>query len=191
MSSSQQVWLVRHGETEWSASGAHTGRTDVPLNERGRQRARALGALLRGREFAKVLTSPLQRARETCALAGFGDVAVVDPDLQEWDYGIYEGKKTADIRKTDPDWSIWTADTVGGESLADVAKRAQRVIDRVTQGSGDALLFAHGHICRILAACWLELPPVSARLFGLDTASISTLGYEREQRVIRLWNRVE
>jgi broad specificity phosphatase PhoE len=188
MSSSQKIWLVRHGETEWSASGAHTGRTDIPLNEVGRERARQLRDVFRGRTFSLVLTSPLRRATETCSLAGFDDQAVIDPDLQEWDYGIFEGRKTADIRKDCPEWTIWTANVDKGESLSEVGARADVVIQRVSATVGDAILFAHGHIFRILTARWLGLPPEAGRLFGMDTATLNILGYEREQRVIRLWN---
>jgi broad specificity phosphatase PhoE len=188
MSASQEIWLVRHGETEWSASGAHTGRTDIPLNEVGRERARQLRDVFRGRTFSLVLTSPLRRATETCSLAGFDDKAVIDPDLQEWDYGIFEGRKTTDIRKDCPGWTIWTATVDKGESLSEVGARADRVIERVSATVGDGVLFAHGHIFRILTARWLGLPPEAGRLFGMDTATLNILGYEREQRVIRLWN---
>jgi broad specificity phosphatase PhoE len=191
MSPSQQIWLVRHGETEWSVSGAHTGRTDIPLTDAGRDRARGVRRILSGHSFALVLTSPLQRARETCALAGYGDVALLEPDLQEWDYGIFEGRKTSEIRKEYGDWSIWTTIVQNGESLPQVASRAERVIRTATNQDGDALLFAHGHIFRILAARWLDLPPDAGRLFFLDTAAVCVLGYEREQRVIRVWNRVD
>lgn len=184
----QQIYLIRHGETEWSRTGRHTGRTDVPLNEEGRLRAERIGRELRDRTLT-VWTSPLQRARETCRLAGFADQAVVDDDLREWDYGIYEGRTTAEIRSETPSWSVWLSPIVNGESLAQVAERAQRVIDRVTAATqGDVGLFAHGHILRILAACWMGLPPITGRYLALDTASISTLGYERQTRVIRKWN---
>ena len=188
MSASKEIWLVRHGETEWSASGAHTGRTDIPLNEAGRERARQLRDVFHGRTFSLALTSPLSRATETCSLAGFDDQAVIEPDLQEWDYGIFEGRKTADIRKDCPGWTIWTATVDKGESLAEVGARADRVIERVSAAVGDVVLFAHGHIFRILTARWLGLPPDAGRLFGMDTATLNILGYEREQRVIRLWN---
>jgi probable phosphoglycerate mutase len=188
---SQEIWLIRHGETEWSASGAHTGRTDIPLNERGRERARQLCAVFRDRAFSLVLTSPLQRATETCSLAGLADRAIIDPDLQEWDYGIFEGRKTSDIRKEIPQWTIWTASVENGESLAEVGARAERVIERISKAAGDVVLFAHGHIFRILTARWIGLPPEGGRLFGMDTATVNILGYEREQRVIRLWNRGE
>jgi len=183
-----QLWLVRHGETEWSASGRHTGRTDLPLTPKGEDQAREVGRFLQGRHFDLVLTSPLQRARETCRLAGYGDRALVDSNLHEWDYGQYEGRTTADIQKERPRWSLWKDGVVGGESIAQVAARAQKVIDRVLGSSGDVLLFAHGHILRILSCCWLGLPPEDGRLFTLSTATVSTLGYEHETRVITRLN---
>lgn len=184
----QQVFLIRHGETEWSRTGRHTGRTDIPLNAEGRLRAQVLGRFLSGRELT-IWTSPLDRARETCRLAGFGDAARVDDDLREWDYGIYEGLTTLEIRQETPGWSVWLSPIVNGESLDQVAARARRVIDRVlAAGDGDAALFAHGHMLRILAACWIGLPPVTGRYLALDTATASVLGYERQTRVIRQWN---
>jgi broad specificity phosphatase PhoE len=182
------LWLVRHGETEWSRTGRHTGRTDVPLTDLGRRQARALGGHLAGRAFARVLTSPLERARETCRLAGYGPVAEVADDLREWDYGAYEGRTTPEVRAEVPGWSIWTTEVPGGESVARVGERARRVIDRAAAAGGDVALFAHGHILRILAACWLGLPPEGGRLLALGTASVSVLGYERETRVIQVWN---
>jgi broad specificity phosphatase PhoE len=184
---SQQIFLIRHGETEWSRSGQHTGRTDVPLTEEGKLRAKLLGRTLEGRNL-EVWTSPLSRARETCRLAGF-DANRIDDDLREWDYGIYEGRTTLDIRKETPDWSVWLSPIMAGESLEQVAERACRVIGRVTAATnGNIGLFAHGHILRILATCWIGLPPVNGRLLALDTATISVLGYERQTRVIRRWN---
>jgi probable phosphoglycerate mutase len=185
----QQLWLIRHGETEWSKSGAHTGRTDLPLTGTGRENASAMGRLLAGRQFALVLTSPMQRARETCRLAGYGDVAGVDPNLSEWDYGDYEGRTTLDIRKENPDWSLWVSGVPHGETIDQVAGRAQSVIARALQVDGDVALFAHGHILRVLAACWIALPPQTGRFLALGTASVSTLGYERATRVITGWNR--
>jgi probable phosphoglycerate mutase len=186
----QQIFLVRHGETEWSRTGRHTGRTDIPLTEEGRARAEAIAHALEGRELS-VVTSPLGRARETCRLAGFADAAEVDDDLLEWDYGIYEGRTTLDIRRETPDWSVWLSPIVNGESLEQVAERARKVIARVTAaGNRDVALFAHGHILRILAACWIGLPPYTGRFLALDTATISMLGYERQTRVIRQWNLV-
>ena len=181
---SLQLWLVRHGETEWSLSGQHTGRTDLPLTPVGEQQARDIGRLLSKQRIGVVLTSPLLRARETCRLAGYGDNAVVDPNLQEWDYGDYEGRTTAEIQEQRPGWSLWSDEVPGGESIRRVANRGQAVIDRVLAGSGDALLFAHGHILRILACRWLGLPPQDGRLFALTTAALTTLGYEHETRVI-------
>jgi probable phosphoglycerate mutase len=186
--SRHQIWLVRHGETEWSASGQHTGRTDIPLTAGGERQAAALGRLLDKRPFALVLTSPLARARETCRLTGYGNASVITDDLREWDYGDYEGRTTADIRKEVPDWSIWAGPVPGGETIGQVAQRARRVIDRAAAAGGDAALFAHGHILRVLAACWLGLAPDGGRLLALGTASLSVLGYERETRVITGWN---
>ena len=183
-----ELWLIRHGETEWSRSGAHTGRTDLPLTDAGRQEAGAIAHRLAGKRFALVLTSPLQRALETCRLAGYGDVANIEPNLLEWDYGDYEGRTTADIRKEVPGWNLWIAGFPRGETIGQVATRARAVIDRALLADGDVALFAHGHILRILTACWLALPPDCARLFALSTASVSILGYERDTRVITRWN---
>ncbi len=184
----QQVVLVRHGETEWSRSGQHTGRTDVPLTEVGRGQADRVAAALGGRSFALALASPMGRARETCERAGLGDLAEITADLREWDYGAYEGRTTADIRKEVPEWSVWTHPITGGESSEQVGARADSVIDRVVNADGDVVLFAHGHVLRILSARWLGLEASAGRLLGLDTATISTLGFERENRVIRRWN---
>jgi broad specificity phosphatase PhoE len=183
-----QLWLIRHGETEWSASGQHTGRTDLPLTLEGKLHARQIAGFLGGRAFALVLTSPLQRARETCRLAGYGDSAIIDSNLREWDYGEYEGRTTPQIQIERPGWSVWRDGVIGGESLEQLATRAQKVIDRAVSSSGDVLVFAHGHILRVLAACWLGLPPEAGRLFALGTASVSILGYERDTRVITQWN---
>lgn len=183
----QQVFLIRHGETEWSRAGRHTGRTDVPLTAEGEIRAEAIGRALRGRDIS-VWTSPLQRARETSRLAGFADAARVDDDLREWDYGAYEGRTTLEIRRETPEWSVWLSPIVNGESLDQVADRARRVIARTSHSDGDVALFSHGHMLRILAACWIGLPPGTGRFLALDTASISVLGYERQTRVIRNWN---
>lgn len=179
---------MRHGETEWSASGRHTGRTDLPLNEAGVARASRLGADLMGRKFAAVWASPLVRARETARLAGYGE-AGIDPDLREWDYGAYEGRTTAEIQRERPDWSVWSARIEGGESLDDVGNRACRVIERAGSVAGDVALFSHGHFLRILTATWLGLAADGGRLFALETGAISVLGFERDTRVIRLWNR--
>jgi probable phosphoglycerate mutase len=186
--SRHQIWLVRHGETEWSASGQHTGRTDIPLTPTGERQAQALGRLLAKRPFALVLSSPLGRARETCRLAGYGEVAVITDDLREWDYGDYEGRKTSDIRKEVPDWTIWAGPVPHGETIEQVATRTRRVIARAVGAPGDVALFAHGHVLRVLAPCWLGLPPDAGRLLALGTASLSVLGYEHETRVINTWN---
>ena len=183
-----ELWLIRHGETEWSQSGAHTGRTDLPLTEAGRAQAHAIAGELAGRKFALVLTSPLERARETCTLAGYGGAAQIEPNLLEWDYGNYEGRTTAQIREQRPDWSLWADGVPNGESIGQVSARAKAVIDRATQAGGDVALFGHGHILRILTAGWLGLQPNDARLFALSTAALSTLGHERETRVITRWN---
>lgn len=182
------LWLIRHGETAWSLSGAHTGRTDLPLTAAGEEKARALQTRLAGQSFALVLTSPLQRARRTCELAGFGAFANPDPNLMEWDYGAYEGRTTAEILKERPDWSLFRDGVPGGETLGQVATRAQAVIQRSLTANGDVALFAHGHILRILTACWLELPADAAQRFALATAGIGVLGYEHTTRVIQRWN---
>jgi probable phosphoglycerate mutase len=184
-----ELWLIRHGETAWSLSGAHTGRTDLPLTAEGETKARGLGVKLAGHHFELVLTSPMQRARRTCELAGFGARAQVEPNLSEWDYGSYEGLSSADIQRTRPGWTIFNDGVPpDGETIDQVASRAQAVITRALTADGDVALFAHGHILRILATCWLGIPPADARLFALSTASISTLGHEHETRVITRWN---
>jgi probable phosphoglycerate mutase len=185
---SQEVVLVRHGETEWSRDGKHTGRTDIPLTERGRQEAQAVGAELRGRRFALVLTSPLSRAAETCRLAGLGELAQQREELMEWDYGAFEGRKTIDIRKERPGWTLWRDGVPEGETIAQVQARVDRVIAELRSVAGDAAVFAHGHLLRVLAARRLGLEPAAGRLFALDPATISILGYERETPVIRMWN---
>ena len=185
----RELWLVRHGETEWSLSGAHTGRTDIPLTAAGRERAAGVGRYLAGRKFAGVLVSPLRRARETCRLAGYEN-ALIDSDLSEWNYGDYEGRTTAQIQAERPGWSLWNDGVPNGETAAQVAARADGVIGHAlaVAGEGDVALFAHGHILRVLAARWLDLPPEDGCLFALGTAAVSTLGYERETRVITRWN---
>jgi probable phosphoglycerate mutase len=182
------IWLIRHGQTEWTLSGAHTGRTDLPLTDAGRENAAAVGRWLGGRKFARVLTSPLSRARETCRLAGYGDVAEVDPNLCEWNYGAYEGLTTAEIRKERPGWMLWRDGPLHGETVEQVGARAEAVLSQVADVDGDVALFAHGHLLRILTACWLGLPPDGGRFFALATATVSTLGHERETRVILRWN---
>jgi broad specificity phosphatase PhoE len=186
--SRQELWLIRHGETEWSAAKRHTGRTDLSLTPTGERQAVALGQLLADRRFALVCSSPLRRARETCRLAGYGDAASVTDDLVEWDYGVYEGKTTQEIQLEQPGWSIWTASVDKGESVEHVGHRAQRVIQRSLETEGAVVLFAHAHVLRILASCWIGLPPDAGRLFVLDTASVSVLGFEHNRRVIRRWN---
>jgi probable phosphoglycerate mutase len=184
-----KVYLARHGETAWSLSGQHTGRTDLPLTERGERNARRLGERLRGLTFSRVFTSPLQRARRTCELAGFAE-AVDDPDLTEWNYGAYEGKRTAEIRQQRPDWDLFRDGCPNGEMAADVGARADRVLHRLRAADGDVLIFSHGHILRVLAARWLGLDPTGGRLFTLSTATLSILGYEHNLAtpVFWLWN---
>jgi probable phosphoglycerate mutase len=179
--------LVRHGETEWSRSGQHTGTTDVPLTEQGRTLATKLEAALRGQAYALVLTSPLSRARDTAAIAGFGD-AIVDDDLREWDYGEYEGLTTPQIRERRPGWFLWEDGVPGGETIKQVAARVDRVIAKVRAQDGDALLFAHGHLLRILSARWLDEDPGFGRHLVLSPATISVLGWEREAPAIEVWN---
>ncbi len=184
------VHLARHGETAWSLSGQHTGATDLPLTARGEHDARALGVRLRGIAFARVFTSPLERASSTCALAGFGGVAVADADLVEWNYGDYEGLRTAEILARRPGWDLFRDGCPGGETAADVGARADRVVARIRGVAGNVLVFSSAHILRVLAARWLGLPPREARCFVLGTASLSALGYEHtaNEPVIRFWN---
>jgi broad specificity phosphatase PhoE len=184
------IYLARHGETAWSLSGQHTGRTDLPLTERGERNARALGERLRGLSFARVFTSPLQRAVRTCELAGFGAMAEIDSDLVEWDYGQYEGRRTADILAQRPGWQLFRDGCPGGESPDEVGARADRVIARVRALKGNVLIFSSGHFLRVLAARWLGLDAAGGRYLLLSTASLSTLGYEHNlaEPVIRLWN---
>lgn len=185
-----QVYLVRHGETAWSLSGQATGRSDISLTDRGERDAQELGARLKGLTFAQRLTSPLQRARQTAELAGFGKCMDVDADLTEWDYGTYEGQRTADIRAERPGWRLFEDGCPGGETLEAVSVRAERVIDRIRALGADVLVFAHRDILRILTARWLRLHAVEARNFYLTTASLSILGYHHDldEPVIRLWN---
>lgn len=181
---------MRHGETEWSRSGQHTSWTDLPLTAEGERRAGKLAEYLNGKAFSLVLSSPMQRARRTCALAGY--TPEIDPSLEEWNYGDYEGKTTAQIRAADPDWTIWNGDPPHGETAGQVAERADRVIARVAKSpgvKGDIALFSHGHFLRVLAARWLGLGARGGEYFALDTGSVSILGYEHETRVIRQWNR--
>ncbi len=192
MSAGTELWLIRHGETEWSLSGKHTSRTDIGLTEHGRRRAEELREYLAGRPFDRVLVSPMVRARTTCAIAGYGEVAVVEEGLREWDYGVFEGRTTAEIRADVPDWSVWQNEIVGGETVEQVGERADGVIARALASGGDlgrVALFAHAHILRILAARWLGLAADGGRLFTLGTGSVSVLGWERETRVVERWNR--
>ena len=207
-----ELWVVRHGETEWSADGRHTSRTDLPLTERGRELAVKVGQYMAGTTFAAVLRSPMKRAQETCELAGFGDVAVVDEGLREWDYGVYEGRTSKDIQAEIPGWSVWTSPIIGGETVEQVGARADGVIARALaaavggprfespdlehpggEADPDAVaqvaLFAHAHILRILAARWVGLEARGGSLFTLGTGSVSVLGWERETRVVQRWNR--
>jgi probable phosphoglycerate mutase len=187
------VYIARHGETAWTMSGQHTGRTDIPLTARGEDDARHLGERLTGRSFALVLSSPLQRARRTCELAGFGERAEIDPDLREWDYGEFEGLTTKQIRERRPDWALFRDGCPGGESADQVGARADRVVARARAAAGDVLVFAHGHLLRVLTARWLGLPATAGRLLLCDPTSLGMLGYEHDKAdepVLRLWNEV-
>jgi broad specificity phosphatase PhoE len=185
---SQRIVVVRHGETEWSRIKRHTGRTDIPLTGEGQAQARTLGPALAAITFAAVFVSPLQRALETSALAGYGDVAVVDPDLVEWDYGQYEGKTSDEIQEQRPGWTLFDDGTVDGETIGEVAARARHVIERSRAVPGDVLLFGHGHQLRILTALWLELAPRAAQHLQLATAAPSMLGYEHDWTALLSWN---
>ena len=190
MVSHSELWLVRHAETEWSRDRKHTGRTDIPLTDAGRSRARELAGRLAGCDFDLVLSSPLQRARETASLAGLGERIELRDGLLEWDYGDYEGVRTSEIREERPDWYLWTDGCPGGESPADVEARVDGVIAEVLEVSGSAALFAHGHVLRALAARWLELPVACGGRLALSTGAICVLGFEREVRVVWRWNDV-
>lgn len=183
-----QIWLFRHGSTAWSRSRQHTGRTDLALDEIGRQRAARIGERLNKRPFKLVLSSPLSRALETCRLAGYGDEVELTHDLLEWDYGDYEGLRTDDIRKERPGWLLWNDDVPNGETADQVAERVDRVIARAAAAGGDVALFGHGHCLRVLTARWLSLPPRDGQMFLLDTATVSVLGFEHDYHVIRKWN---
>lgn len=185
--SATELWVVRHGETEWSAGGRHTSTTDVPLTAAGEQAARAVGERLRGTRFDLVLTSPRIRARKTAELAGFPD-AEVDADLAEWSYGDYEGVTTAQIREIVPGWTVWTHPCPGGEDAAQVGERLDRVVARVRRHGGRVLVVGHGHASRVLAARWLDQPVAEGRFFRLDTATVSVLGFEHESPVLARWN---
>ena len=192
MSVGTELWLVRHGETEWSLSGAHTSRTDIPLTDHGRKRAEELRDYLKGTKFDAVFEARCSVRRETCAIAGFGDQAVVENGLKEWDYGVYEGKTTKEIQAEIPGWSVWKNEIIGGETVEHVGERADGVIARALAAApagGKVALFAHAHILRILAARWIGLPATGGSMLALGTGSVSVMGWERETRVISSWNR--
>jgi broad specificity phosphatase PhoE len=182
--------LARHGETAWSKAGQHTGRTDVPLTGHGRSQAKQLGALLTGRSFSQVVSSPLSRAAETARIAGYADRLEIVDDLREWDYGVYEGRRRIDIAREEPGWTVWSHPITGGERLEALGERADRTIDRLLPIGGDVLVFSHGHFLRVLAARWIEAEPILASRLELATATISELGWETDRRVIELWNGV-
>ena len=185
------LYLIRHGETEWSLSGQHTGRTDLPLIERGAGNARRLGERLRGIHLARVWTSPLQRARQTCELAGFGSMAEIDPDLREWDYGQYEGMRSVEIHQSQPGWQLFRDGAPGGETPGEVSTRADRVVERLRSLAGNVAVFSHGHLLRSLAVRWIGLPILEAQHFLLHTGSVSLLSFEHEdpaRPAIALWN---
>ena len=184
----QSVFVIRHGETEWSLSGQHTGLTDIPLTENGRKNAKLLRPVLETRSLARVLSSPLQRARETCELAGLGQRVEIDPDLLEWNYGEYEGVTSEQIHKTKPGWIVFLDGCPGGEKPEEVGARADRVIAKVRAVEGNVALFAHGHILRVLAARWLDLPPKAGLNFLLDTGTVNVLGYYRGFPAVKQWN---
>jgi broad specificity phosphatase PhoE len=186
--SGHRIVVVRHGETEWSAAGRHTSRTDLPLTEDGRLRAASLAGALSEWSFALVLCSPLRRARDTCEIAGFGERAEIDDDLREWNYGEYEGLTTPEIRAQNPDWSLWRDGCPGGERPEEIAARADRALDRLAAADGDALAFAHGHLLRVLAARWISLEASGGARLALGAGAMGVLGYERETRVIDRWN---
>jgi broad specificity phosphatase PhoE len=188
MADEPQIVLVRHGETEWSSSGKHTSYSDIPLTDRGREQAAGLAPRLLGRGFRLVLTSPRERAIDTCAFAGLGDRAEISEDLDEWNYGDYEGRTTEEIRREVPDWTIFTHGAPGGETDEQVAARADRVLARAAESGVSTALFSHGHFLRVLGARWIGLTSNDGRLLGLDVATISVLGHERTQRVLRVWN---
>ena len=183
-----ELLLARHGETEWSLNGRHTGTTDLPLTENGRWRARNLAPRLEGRDFALVLTSPMQRAIDTCKRAGLGERAQVRDDLHEWNYGDYEGITTAQVRERNPDWSLWRDGCPNGEAAADVGARADRLIAEARAADGDVIFFGHGHMLRVVGARWVDLPPEDGGLLGLSTGALCTLGYEHDRSIIVHWN---
>ena len=188
MSGPERIVLVRHGETEWSASGQHTGRTDLPLIEAGREQARALAQTLRGRTFTHVFSSPLERALETCRLTGFGDVVELREELHEWDYGEYEGLTTPQIKDERPDWDLWRDGCPGGESPDQVGARADRLLASLAKIDGEVLMFAHGHILRVLSARWVDMPVDAGARLLLSAGALCVLGHERETRALERWN---
>ena len=183
-----EIWLIRHGETEWSLSGQHTGRTDIPLTDHGREQARALVPVVAAQHFDTVLSSPLSRAIETCNLAGLGAQMQREPDLREWDYGIYEGRTTKEIREKQPDWAVWNSPIPEGESLEQIQARALSLVGRLLKMHGRIALFSHAHFLRVLAGCWMSDSAALGAHLVLDTASISVLGFDHENRAIRQWN---
>ncbi len=185
---SAEIVLVRHAETEWSRAGRHTGRTDVPLTDAGRDAARALAPALAARSYGRVLTSPLARARETCALCGFGERAELRGELMEWDYGDYEGLTTSQVHAKRPGWSLWRDGCPGGESAAEVGERADRLLADISDSQGDVLVFSHGHLLRVLGARWIALAPACGGRLALSPAGVSVLGHERETAVLARWN---
>jgi broad specificity phosphatase PhoE len=186
----RQIFLIRHGETEWSLSGQHTGTTDIPLTKKGEKEAHLLGKRLKTYSFEHVLTSPLRRAQQTCEIADLSQQAEIDPDLAEWNYGAYEGLTTSEIWKTEPDWNIFLKGAPGGESLAAISSRIHRVLERLTECKGDIAIFSHGHFLRALATRWLNLPIREGKGLLLSPASLSILGFERQNPVLALWNDV-
>lgn len=186
--STQRVYVVRHGETEWSLSGQHTGVTDIPLTENGRAVARRLRPVLAEQSFELVLTSPLRRARETCELAGLGTRAAIEPDLHEWNYGEYEGLTSRQIHAEQPGWMLFRDGCPGGETPAQIGARVDRVLARVRGAAGDVALFAHGHVFRVLVARWIGLPPGAGAHFLLDTATLNVLGYYGDSPAVKIWN---
>lgn len=183
-----QIVVVRHGETEWSAAGKHTSRTDLSLTPDGRRRASLLRGALASRSLALVLSSPLRRARETCELAGFGDAAVLSDDLREWNYGEYEGLTTPEIRQRDPEWSLWRDGCPGGERPDEVGRRADRALSQLRRAGGNAIAFAHGHVLRVLGARWIGMEPAAGARFALSAGAVCVLGFERETEVLERWN---
>ncbi|MFT0173612.1 histidine phosphatase family protein [Paraburkholderia mimosarum] len=184
----REIWLIRHGETQWSRSGQHTGRTDIPLTEHGREQARSLAPTLAAQHFDAVLCSPMARAIETCQLAGLGEQMTITADLHEWDYGIYEGRTTTGIRKTEPDWSVWHSPIAQGEDLARVQLRASAVVESLLALRGRVALFSHAHFLRALGGCWISGSAALGEHLYLDTASVSILGFDHESRALRRWN---